>query len=106
VLRDTLKHVKDAERIGDTPFSDLYHQARTSSPQTWGGVAAPVWVEENGVRVEEAVTTRRGEHYRHNAADMVVSLPVKPFMVTATARNGIVRSLRLALQHETANARQ
>ena len=96
VVESTIQTVKDADALGETPFSKLFHEARTTGRNRATGVTLQVRVRDGGFEVHDTpVKTRQGEHLRGTDAwDGMVSIPVKPFMDTRTARQEIVRQLR------------
>ena len=96
VVESTIKTVKDADALGDTPFSKLFHEARTTGRNRATGVTLQVRVRDGEFEVHDTpVKTRQGEHLRGTDAwDGMVSIPVKPFMDTRTARDEIIRQLR------------
>lgn len=94
---DAVEQVKAAESLAETPWSALFHEARTTSRRHYTSVAVPFSEGDDGeIQVGDVVKTRQGEHYhvRNTSWDGVVSLPVQPFMDTETARQEIVRKLR------------
>jgi hypothetical protein len=90
-----IEAVKNADSLGETPFSKLFHEARTTGRNRATGVSLQVRVRDGDFEVHnEPVKTRQGEHLRGTDAwDYIVSIPVKPFMDTRTARQEIVRQL-------------
>jgi hypothetical protein len=97
-----MTNVKEAETLGETEFSKLFHEARTSSSQTFNGVSVPVKVNEGEiVDIGNVVKTRKGEHFhvRDSCWDNVISLPVRPFMETKVAKPHINRQIKEILRH-------
>ena len=96
VVENTIEAVKNADSLGETPFSKLFHEARTTGRNRATGVTLQVRVCGGEFEVHnEPVKTRQGEHLRGTDAwDGMVSIPVKPFMDTRTAQQEIVRQLR------------
>jgi hypothetical protein len=96
VVENTIEAVKDADSLADTPFSKLFHEARTTGRDRATGVTLQVRVRDGEFDVHDSpVKTRQGEHLRGTDAwDGKVSMPVKPFMDTQTARDEILRQLR------------
>ena len=94
-----IDELKDADSLADTPFSQLFHDARTTGRNRATGVTLQVRVRDGQLEAHDSpVKTRQGEHLRGTDAwDGMVSLPVKPFMETRTAKDEIIRQLR-ALQ--------
>jgi hypothetical protein len=95
-VEEQIESVKNADSLADTPFSTLFHEARTTGRNRATGVTLQVRVRDGEFEVHDnMVKTRQGEHLRGTDAwDGMVSIPVKPFMETRTARNEIVRQLR------------
>lgn len=101
IVDEQIEAVKNADSLAETPFSKLFHEARTSTPNNmrtngYSGVTVQVRVRDGEFEVHDSpVKTRQGEHLRGTDAwDGKVSLVVKPFMETRTARDEIVRQLR------------
>ena len=101
VVEAQIETVRNADSLGDTKFSKLFHEARTTTPDNirtngYSGVSLQVRVRDGEFEVHESpVKTRQGEHLRGTDAwDYIVSIPVKPFMDTRTARQEIVRQLK------------
>jgi len=96
VVENTINAVKNADSLADTPFSKLFHEARTTGRNRATGVTLQVRVRDGEFEAhDEPVKTRQGEHLRGTDAwDGMVSIPVKPFMDTRTAQQEIVRQLR------------
>lgn len=87
--------VKNAESLADTPFSQLFHEARTSSRRYHTGVSIPVRVRNGELQVGSVVKTAQGEnhHVRDAPWDATFGLPVKPFMETRVAKQLLVEQL-------------
>jgi hypothetical protein len=109
VVAEQIETVKDADSLADTAFSALFHEARTSTPDNhrtngYSGVTVQVRVRDGEFEVhDDPVKTRQGEHLRGTDAwDAKVSLTVKPFMETRTARDEIVRQLRAFQRNQSA----
>jgi len=101
VVAEQIETIKNADSLGETKFSKLFHEARTSTPDSgmsngYSGVTLQVRVRDGEFEVHDTpVKTRQGEHLRGTDAwDGKVSLVAKPFMDTRTARQEIVRQLR------------
>ena len=97
VVENTINTVKNADNLGETPFSTLFHEARTTGRNRATGVSLQVRVRDGEFEVhDDPVKTRQGEHLRGTDAwDAIISIPVKPFMDTQTARDEILRQLRV-----------
>ena len=109
VIKAQIAELKDADSLADTPFSMLFHKARTSKSRVYSGVSLQIRVKDGEIDVHnDPVLTRQGEHLRGTDAwDSMITLPVKSFMETRTAKDEIIRQLRAWLQNETAKeARQ
>ena len=109
VIEAQIDELKNADSLADTPFSMLFHKARTSKSRVYSGVSLQVRVRGGEIEVHDnPVKTRQGEHLRGTDAwDSMISLPVKSFMETRTAKDEIIRQLRSWLQNEVAKeARQ
>jgi len=93
---------KKEDSLKGTPFSDLYHVARTTSTDIFTGVSVPVnySVETDVITTGKPVKTRQGEHFhvRNTQWDFVIGLPVQPFMTTRTAKMSIERDLSARVQ--------
>jgi len=96
VVEAQIETVRDADSLGDTKFSKLFHEARTTGRDRATGVTLQVRVRDGEFEVHDSpVKTRQGEHLRGTDAwDRKISLPVKAFMQTRTARQEIVRQLK------------
>ena len=101
VVEAQIETLRSADTLGETKFSKLFHEARTTTPDNfrtngYSGVTLQVRVRDGEFQVhEKPVKTRQGEHLRGTDSwDAKVSLTVKPFMDTRTAKDEIVRQLR------------
>lgn len=101
VVDAEMERLRGVESLADTPYSRLFHEARTSTPHSartngYSSVTVQVRVTENGqVETSEPVKTRQGEHLRGtDQYDGKISIPVQPFLDVRTARQEIVRQLR------------
>lgn len=95
-VEEEIEAIRGIESLGDTEFSMLFHEARTTSRHHYTGVAAAWRVRDGELEIGDVVKTRQGEHYHVRDApyDGTVTLPVKSFMDTRTARQEIVRQLQ------------
>ena len=102
-IENEIETVKDAETLGETKFSKLFHKARTSKSRVYSGVSLQVRVRDGEVEVhDEPVKTRQGEHLRGTDAwDSMIHLPVKSFMDTKTGKDQIIYHLRQWMQYES-----
>lgn len=102
----TADSISGRDSLADTPFSELFHEARTTSTD-YSGVAVAVRTDDAGhvTEVGDIVKERQGEHYhvRDTSWDAVVTLPVQPFMDVRTARQEITRQLRRHARHAQAD---
>jgi hypothetical protein len=107
VIDAQIEAVKDADSLGETKFSKLFHEARTTGRNRATGVSLQVRVKDGKFEVHDSpVKTRQGEHLRGTDAwDSIISIPVKPFMDTRTARQEIVRQLRDFKRHAATEGR-
>lgn len=101
VVGQQIETVENADRIAETEFGALFHEARTTTrekPGTSGYSSVVVQVRVRDGEFEthdEVVKTRQGETLRGTGAwDGTVSLPVRPFMETDTARSELLVQLR------------
>ncbi len=101
VIAEQIAEVKDADSLGETKFSKLFHEARTSTPDNhrtngYSSVTVQVRIQDGEFQVHsKPVKTRQGERLRGTDSwDAKVSLTVKPFMEARIARNEIIRQLR------------
>ena len=89
-----VEDLRGRESLAETPFSMLFHEARTSSGH-YSGVTVQVRVRDGTIETSDPVRTRQGQHLRGTDAwDGKVSLPTRAFMEVQTARQKIVRQLR------------
>lgn len=104
VVAEQIETVRNADSLGDTKFSKLFHDARTTGRNRATGVTLQVRVRDGEFEVhEKPVKTRQGEHLRGTDAwDTMVSLPVKTFMESRVARDEIVRQLRAFERNQVA----
>ena len=101
VVEEQIEELKNAESLADTPFSKLFHEARTTSRQRATGVSLQVRATDETLETHDnPVKTSQGEHLRGTDAwDGIVSIPVRPFMETRVARQEIRRQLRDLLRN-------
>jgi hypothetical protein len=103
VVGAQIEEVKEADSLADTPFSKLFHEARTTGRNRATSMTLQVRVRNGEFEVHDSpVKTRQGEHLRGTGAwDHMVKLPVKAFMDTQTAKNEITRQLKRLQQQYT-----
>jgi len=109
VIEAQIEDLKTADSLADTPFSMLFHKARTSKSRVYSGVSLQVRVRDGEIEAHpDPVKTRQGEHLKGTDSwDWMITLPVASFMETRTAKTEIIRQLNAWLQRETAKeARQ
>lgn len=99
-IEDEIETVKNADRLAETQWSKLFHEARTAG-QHYSGVTVQTRVADGRVETHSTpVKTRQGEHLRGtDDYDTTVSLVQKTFMDTQTAKQEIIRQLRRWQQH-------
>jgi hypothetical protein len=99
-IEDEIKTVKNADRLAETQWSNLFHKARTTGKR-YSGVTVQARIEDGEVETHPTpVKTRQGEHLRGtDDYDTTVSLVQKSFMDTKTAKQEIIRQLRIWQQH-------
>ena len=95
-IESVIESLKNADSLADTPFSKLFHEARTTGRRHYTGVSLQVRVRDGEFEVHDTpVKTRRGEHLRGtNSWDNILGLPVRPFMETEIAKKEIIRQLK------------
>ncbi len=100
-IQSEIERIRNADTIGETKFSKLFHEARTTTPSGvrtngYSGVSVQIRVKDGELQVHnDPVKTRQGEHLRGTDKwDSIISIPVKPFMETRTAKNEITRQLK------------
>jgi hypothetical protein len=93
-VTEVRQNLKDIESLSDTPFSGLFHAARTAK-SCYSGVTIQVRIEDGAIETSEPVKIRQGQHLRGtDEYDGMIHLPVKSFMRTETARNEISSQLK------------
>jgi hypothetical protein len=95
-MQELITTIKNSDSLAETPFSQLFHKSRTTSPRVWNSVTVPIRLNDGNIEVGDTVKTRQGEHFhvRNSSWDTTVSLGIKPFLDTRTARQEIVRQLK------------
>jgi hypothetical protein len=99
LIEEIRDDVLEADALGDTPFSELFHEARTSK-ENWSKVSAFCDCGGEEVTIEAVDRLLNGEwspETRQNY-DFIISLPVVAFMSTEVARRHIIDELMQALQ--------
>ena len=95
---------KQTKKLKDTPFSKLFHEARSSSTQYHNSTAIAVKLVDGEIKTHTVVKIQRGEHYhvRGTEWDGIVTLGMQPFMETTTAKTRITRQLKQIVRHKKA----
>jgi hypothetical protein len=99
-LRD---EVLEADSIGETRLSKLFHEARTNRPDNWSAVTAFIDVEDGEAVVSKVSKLREGDwtpetRKRHDA---LISIGIRPFMdsdMFRTWAQGQIDQVRLGLE--------
>jgi hypothetical protein len=100
VVEEWIDKLRGVDSLADTPFSELFHEARTSTPDHAGthgysGVSACFKIDGGELTVADPVKTRQGEHLRGtDAYDGMLGLHVRPFMPVHEATDRIVHQLQ------------
>ncbi|WP_226042486.1 hypothetical protein [Natrinema sp. DC36] len=90
--------VREADSLADTPFSELFHEARTSDKRYTGATADYTLEIEDGeptLTQQVCVKTRQGEHWMpDNDPDLSIGMHAKPFLGTEEAKQRITDQLQ------------
>lgn len=99
LIEEIRDDVLEADALGETPFSEVYHVARTSK-ENWSKATAFCDCGGDAVTVEAVDRLLDGEWSPETRRkyDFTVSLPVVAFMSTEAARRRIVDELMQALR--------
>jgi len=99
LIEEIRDDVLEADALGDTPFSELFHEARTSK-ENWSKATAFCDCGGEEVTVERVGRLLDGEWSPETRQkyDFTVTLPVTSFMRTEVARRRIVDELMQALR--------
>lgn len=93
-LDEQIAALDGIDSLADTPFSALFHEARTARSR-FTGATVQVRVRDGEVETSDPVLTRQGEHLRGTAGyDGRLSLPAQSFMDVRTASADLRRQLR------------
>lgn len=104
-LEDLRDEVNNADSIGETRLSELFHEARTNRPDIWKSASAFVDIEDGEAVVKDVSKLRDGRwapevRDRHDA---VVSVGVRAFMETdifkSLARDDLHQRIQAAKQN-------
>lgn len=104
-IEDLRDEVLEADSIGETRLSGLFHEARTNRPDDWSTATAFVTVEDGEARVEEVSKLRDGRWTPETRSryDHTISVGIRPFMESDDFRGRIRGELSQAVQGLTAN---
>ncbi|QKY20649.1 hypothetical protein B4589_009755 [Halolamina sp. CBA1230] len=80
-LEELREELEQAESIGDTRLSELFHEARTADTDIYSGATCILGLEDEAYPTD-VIKTRPGEHLRDNPGFAAVSCPAKPFMTS------------------------
>ena len=103
-LEDLRDEVLDADRIGDTRLSKLFHEARTTRKGHWKTVSAFIRIEDGEAVVDHLDKLSDG-HWSPETRqryDAIIGVGVRPFMESAMFKSMV----RDAIQHNIDGARQ
>lgn len=80
--------VLEADRIGETRLSELFHEARTSRPDVWKSATAFINIVDGEAVVDHVEKLRDGywSPETRDRFDALISVGVRPFMDSATFR--------------------
>jgi len=111
VVTAQIETLGNVDSLADTPFSSLFHEARTSTPDTmrsngYTGVSVQARVNDDGeIETSDVVKTRQGESLRGTDSwDFTLSLQVRPFMALDVARDELIWQLRKMSQTYSSRA--
>lgn len=90
--------IKNADAIGDTRLSGLFHEARTTSKGHWKKVSAFCNIEDGEIVVDhlDKLSDGRWSPETRNRYDLVISVGIRPFMDSAEFRRAASDDLRQA----------
>lgn len=78
-LEELREELEQADTVGDTRLSKLFHEARTADTNIYSGATCSLGLEDKAY-VIDITKTRPGEHLRDTPGFAAVGCPVKPFM--------------------------
>jgi len=80
--------IDNAETIGETRLSGLFHEARTTSKGHWKKVSAFCNIEDGEIVVEtlDKLSDGRWSPETRNRYDVVISVGIRPFMESSEFR--------------------
>lgn len=94
IVVDTRDRLAVIESLADTPFSGLFHAARTARAHH-SSATVQVRVRDGEIETSDPVMERSSEHLRGTDAwNGMISLPTKAFMTVESARSQISHQLR------------
>lgn len=95
VIEAQIDAIKTADSLAETPFAELFHEARTTSRDRATGVSAPLRVRDGRIEVGTVHYTQQGMHHHVRDApwDTTIGLSVVPLMGIDRARSQLVRQL-------------
>lgn len=100
--------IKSAETLGETALSGLFHEARTNKKSVWSGATAFCDIVDGEVVVDDVRKIREGDWTPETREryDMLLTLPVRPFMETDICKSFIRDNLeqKLLSLRETAHS--
>lgn len=105
-LEDLRHEVMEADSIGDTRLSELFHEARTNRPDVWNSATAFIVVEDGEAVVDHVSKLREGSWSpeTRDRFDALISVGVRPFMDTAEFRDWVDYQVQEAIQGASQNA--
>lgn len=94
-IEDLEDEIKNAETIGETRLSGLFHEARTTSKGHWKTVSAFCNIEDGEIVVDHLDKLSAGgwSPETRNRYDVILSVGVRPFMATDDFQNRIENEL-------------
>lgn len=99
-LEDLRDEVREADSIGETRLSKLFHEARTSRKRTWKSATAFIDIEDGEAVVDSVSKIRDGRWTPETLAahDTTITVPVRPFMDTQMFRRAVADRINQTLQ--------
>lgn len=105
-LEELRDEVLEADQIGETRLSKLFHEARTSRKSSWKKATAFVDVEDGEAVVDSVAKIREGRWAPETTKphDAVVSVGIRPFMETDVFKSMIRDRLERDIRGARTNA--
>lgn len=105
-LEELREEVLEADQIGETRLSKLFHEARTNRKSTWNKATAFVDIEDGEAVVDSVSKLRDGRWSPETTKqhDAVVSVGIRPFMATDVFQSMVRDSLEQAIRGNRQNA--